>query len=118
MDMDIRVSVCLSDLRIVNLRQPVIGRYGTGIAQNQSPHGVGHCGVLLDSPVLHLHIAVYNLFVVQNGGLHIADFFSLFSVQDIGLRHIRVTCLNQNILHTVLNILNRNLSLYNFLLEI
>ena len=118
MNMDIRIPVRFSNLCVVNLGQPVISGYSTGIAQDQASHRVSHCGVFLYPPVFHFYIAVYDLFVVQDRRLHIADFFSLLSVQDIRLCHIRVACLDQYILHAVLDILHRNFPLYNFLLEI
>ena len=117
-DVDIRVSVGVRNLLVIDLGKPVIGRHCPGVAENQPAHGIGDRGILLDSPVLHLHITVDNLLIVQNRGLHVADLFPLAAVKDIGLRHLRVATLAQHRLHTVLNILHGNLFLRDFTLKI
>ena len=106
MNMDICIAVRIGNLLIVNFRQPVIGCNCSRIAQNQTSHGICHRGILLHSPVLNLYIAVDNILIIQNGGLHGAHFFALFTVQDISLCDFLITCLPQHTLYTVLNVLH------------
>ncbi len=104
MNVNIRIAVGLCNLVIVDLGQPVVGRHRTGIAQDQTAHGIRHRGILLHAPVLHLHIAVDHILVVQDRGLHGPHFLPLLTVQDISLGHFFITGLSQYLFHTVLNI--------------
>ena len=116
--MDIRVPVRLGNLIVVNFRQPVVGSHRAGIAQNQSPYRVSDCGILLNPPVLHLHIAVDNLFIIQDRRLHSPHLFSLLPVQDIGLGHISIPALAQHIFHRILNFLHLDPATLDFPLKI
>ena len=64
MKVDVRIPVGLRNLGIIDLRQPVIGRHRAGIAENQAAYRVGDGRILLYSPVLHLHVAVYYVLII------------------------------------------------------
>ncbi|MPM40564.1 hypothetical protein SDC9_87208 [bioreactor metagenome] len=96
MQVNIGAAVGVCDLLIVDFGEPVVGRDGAGVAQNEPADRIGHGGVLLDPPVRKLYIAVHHIFIVQNGRLHIAYFFALLAVQDIALGDIGVAGLNQD----------------------
>ena len=116
--MDVRVPVSVGDLIVIDLGQPVIGCYRAGIAQDQAAHRISHCGILLNSPVFHLHIAVDDLLVIQDRGFHVADLLSLLPVKDIGLGNVAVTRLDQHVLNAVLDILHRDPVVAYFILKI
>ena len=118
MDMDIRISVSFSNLIIIDLRQPVICSYCTGVAQDQSSYRIGNCRILLYTPVFYFYIAVYDLFIIQNRRFHITYFFPLLAVKDICLCHICISSLDQYILHTILNLFYRNLIIPDLILKI
>ena len=118
MDMDVCISMSICDLLVINLRQPVIGRYCSGVGQNQSAHGIGHGRIFLYTPILYLNIAVYNLFIIKDRGFHVPDLFSLLPIKDVSLGHISVSCLHQGVLHAVLNALYVNLVVLDLILKI
>ena len=80
MDMDVRTAVRLGDLIVIDLGKPVVGCHRAGVAEDQTTNGISHGGVLLHTPVLNLHVTVYHILVIQDGVLHVTDFFSLFSI--------------------------------------
>ena len=67
-DMYVGVSVCVADLVVVYLRQPVVGGNGAGIAENKAAYRIGNGGVFLNSPVVYLKIVVDDLFIVKQCG--------------------------------------------------
>ena len=106
--MDVRITMSLSDLLIINFRKPVVSSNRTGVTQNKSSYGVSNCRVFLHSPVFYLYIAVYYIFIIQNSGFHGTHFFTLLTVQNICLGSLCVSGLLQYLLYTVLNILYMN----------
>ncbi len=116
--MDRRTAVRPGDFIVIDLAQPVVGRDGAGVGQNQSAHGVGDCRILLDAPVIDLQIVVDDFLVVQERGIDIAHLLALSAVQDICLGDIRITGLGEYLLHTVLDVLNRDLLVDDLALEI
>jgi len=111
MDMDIRISVGICNLLIIDLAEPVVCRHRAGITQDQAAYGIGHCGIFLYTPVLHLYIAVYHVLIVQQSAVHAADLLPLLPVKNISLCYIRVAGLLQHMLHAVLDLLHRNASI-------
>ena len=116
--MDVGVAVGLGDLVVIDLAEPVVGGDGAGVGQDQTAHGVGHRGVLLDAPVVDPQIIVHQILVVEQGGIDVADLLSLTAVEDIGLGHVRVAALRQDLLHTVLNVLHGDLVILDLGLEV
>jgi len=57
-----------------------------------------------------MHVLIYRILIVDHGILHVADLFTLLTVENIAFRYIGISCLNQNILNTVLNHLNTDFS--------
>ena len=106
MDMDIGIAVGLCDLIIINFRKPVVCRNCSGIAQDQSSHGISNGRIFLYTPILYLNIAVHHILVIKNGGFHGAHLFPLFTVQNIGLGSLLITGLSKYLFHAVLNILH------------
>ena len=102
--MEVAVSVRVRDLLVVDLAEPVVGRDGAGVGQDQSADGVGHRRVLLDAPVEHVDIAVNGLFVIEIGGLHVAELLSLLAVEDVGLGDLLVARPGEHRLDAVLDI--------------
>ena len=80
MDVDVRIAVGLRYLLVVNFTEPVVGSHGTGVAENQPSHGIGNRGILLHTPVLHLHIAVHHVLVIQDRAVHVPYLFPLLSI--------------------------------------
>ena len=64
-DMYVGVSVCVADLVVVYLRQPVVGGNGAGIAEDKAAYRIGNGGIFLNSPVVYLKIVVDDFFVVE-----------------------------------------------------
>ena len=118
MNMQKSIAMGIGNLLIINFRQPVIGRNGSAIAQDQPTYRIGYCRVFFYPPVGHIQITIHQILIVQNSGLHIANFFPLLAIQNIGFGNICIACLNQHSLHTVLNILHLNPVIFNFWLKI
>ena len=80
MNMNIRIAVCVGNFFVINLGQPVIGCYRTGVMQNQTAYGIGNRRVFFYSPVQFIYITVYDFFVIKECRLHVADFFTIFTI--------------------------------------
>ena len=65
-----------------------------------------------------MEIVVNDLLIVKNRCVDISDLFSLLTVKDISLGNIVVACFNKNRLNAVLNALNRDFVILDFLLKI
>ena len=118
MEVDIAVPVGLGDLLVIDLTEPVVGGDGAGVGEDQSAHGVGDGGVLLDAPVIDLEVVVHQSFIVQQRGAQIADLLPLLAVEDIGLGNIGIACLAEDILHAVLDLLHGDPPVPNLVLVI
>ena len=115
--MDVRILVGICDLVIIDLGKPVVGRDGTRIMENKSADRVSNGGVLFNTPVLFLNVAVHKLLVVKDGGLHVPDLFSVLAVKDVCLCHFVVACLVEDFLNTVLDRFHADGSVLNLTLE-
>ena len=115
---DIAAAVCVGNFFVVNFRQPVVCCDGTGVAQNQTADGVGDGGIFFHAPVGRLHIAVDQLFIVQNGGTHIADLFPLLAVEDKRLGDVGISGLYKNVFNAVLNIFHGDEPMPDFRLKV
>ena len=118
MKMDGGAAVSPGDLLVIDLAQPVVGRDGAGIGQDQSAHRIGDGGVLLDPPVIDLQIIIDQFLIVEQGGIDITDLLSLFSVQNISLGHIRVAGLGKDFFNTVLDTFDCNLAVCDLVFKI
>ncbi len=116
--MDIRISVSLCDFIIVDFGKPVVGSDSARVAEDKTAYGISNGGILLNSPVVNMEIVVNDLLIVKNRCVDISDLFSLLTVKDISLGNIVVACFNKNRLNAVLNALNRDLVILDFLLKI
>ena len=117
-EVDVAVPVGLGDLLVIDLTEPVVGGDGAGVGEDQSAHGIGDGGVLLDPPVVDLEVVVYQRLVIQQGGAQIADLFPLLAVEDIGLGNVGVACLAEDVLHAVLDLLHGDPSVVDLVLVI
>ena len=117
-DMYIRVSVRVCYLVVVNFAQPVIGGYRAAVGEYQTADRIGDGGILLYAPVGSFYVAVNERLVVEHGRLHVADLFSLTSVENVSFRNVGVACLNKHGLNAVLNVLDRYLTVLDLGLEI
>ena len=106
MKVKIAVAVCLSDLLVIDFRKPVVGGDSAAIAEDQTTDRIGDGGVFLDAPVGDIEIAVDRVFEIQISGFHIAPFFRLFAVENIGFGHFTVAGLAEHCFHAVLDILH------------
>ena len=88
---------------VVDFVQPVVGSNGAAVGQDQASHRIGDRGIFLHPPVVHLQVIVHQFLVVQQGGVHVADLLPLFPVQDVGLGHIGIARVGQDLFHTVLD---------------
>ena len=61
-----------------------------------------------------MDITVHEFFIVEESGLHIADLFSLFAVQNIRLRDVLVSRSLQNTLDAVLNLFHADFPVFDF----
>ena len=118
MQMNLRIFMRLCNFIIVQLTQPVVGGNGTGVGKNQSAHRIGHRGVFFYTPVADMQIVVDNILVIQKSVLQIAQFLSLFAIQNIRLGNIIITRFDQNGFYTVLNGFYRNLFIFDFAFKI
>jgi len=118
MQMDVRVAVGVRDLLVIDLAEPVVGRDGAGIGQDQPAHGVGDRAVLLDPPVRHVDVAVDDVAVVQIGGLHQAQFFPLLAVEDVGLGHVGIPGPGQHAFDAVLNVFDGDQAVLDLCLKV
>ncbi len=118
MQVDVGVAVCLGDLLVVDLAQPVVGGDGTGVGQDQAADRVGDGGVLLDPPVVDLEVVIHDLLVVEERVAHVAHTLPLLAVEDVGLGDLVIAGLDQDRLHAVLNVLDRDAILADLGLEI
>ena len=117
MDVDVGIFMRLPDLIVIDLGQPVIGCDRAGVAQDKPAHRIGDRRVLFYTPVRDLHITVNDLFIIQQGGVQVPYLLPLLSVKDISFRHVVIACLDQDGLHTVLDILHRDQAVFYLRLE-
>ena len=118
MEMDVAVSVGVCYLFVIDLGEPVVRGDRAGVAENQSADGICDGRILFNAPVGNLDVAVNQLLVVEDGRLHVSDFFALLSVENIGLCDIGVARLAEHRLDAVLNVLNGDKSVLDLALEV
>ncbi len=118
MNVDIRISVRAGNLLIIDFREPVVCGDCPRVGQYQPAHRVCNRRVFLHAPVLHLHIAVHDLLVVEYRRLHVAHPLALLSVQDKRLGCNGITSLLQHLLCTVLNVLHMDAAVLHLALYI
>ena len=118
MEVDIAVSVGVCYLFVIDLGEPVVRGDRAGVAENQSADGICDGRILFNAPVGNLDVAVNQLLVVEDGRLHVSDFFALLSVEDIRLCDIGVARLAEHRLDAVLNVLNGDKSVLDLALEV
>ena len=110
--------VGVGDLLVIDFREPVVGGDGAGVGEDQTAHGVGDGGVLLHPPVVDMQVVVHQLLVVQHGGVQVADLLPLLAVEDVGLGHVGIARLAEDVLHAVLDVLHGDLAVMDFALVI
>ena len=64
MKMDGGGAMGLGNLLIIDLRKPIVCGDGAGVGQDESTHGIGDRGILLDAPVVDLEVVVHQILVV------------------------------------------------------
>ena len=117
-EMDVPVPVGVGNLRVVDLREPVVGGDGAGVGQDQAAHGVGDGRVLLHPPVVDVEVVVHQLLVVQHSGVEVADLLPLLAVEDVGLGHVLIAGPAQHALHAVLDVLHGDLAVADLVLVV
>ena len=108
----------LCHLGVVNFAEPVVGGDGTGIGQDQTAHGIGDGGILLDPPVVDLQVVIHQILIVEQGGTHITHLLPLLAVEDVGLGHIGVAGFGQHLFHTVLDVFHGDAAVLDLRLKI
>ena len=93
---------------VINFVEPIVGCNGTGVGQDQTAYRIGHSGIFLYPPVVDFQVVVHQVLVVQQSGVHVANLFSLFPVQDIRLGHISIARIGQDFFHAVLDAFHTN----------
>ena len=63
-------------------------------------------------------VKVHQLLVVQHGGVQVADLLPLLAVENVGLGHVGIACLAENVLHAVLNVFHGDLAVMDLILVI
>ena len=117
-EVDLRVAVGVGDLLVIDLAEPVVGGDGPGVGQDQAAHGVGDGGVLLHPPVVDLQVVVHQVLIVEQGGAHVAHLLPLLAVEDVGLGHVGVARLGEDLLHAVLDVLHGDAAVLDLGLEV
>ena len=118
MQMDGRAAVGFGNLVVIDFGQPVVGRDGARVREDETADGIGDRGVLLDTPVIDLEVVVNEVFVVEQCGIDITHLFALTTVQDVRFGNICIARFGENLLDTVLNVLDRDLVVDDLVLEI
>ena len=116
--MNVGVAVCVADFFVVNFAEPIVGGDSARVGKDKSADGIGNGGVLFYTPVLEFYVTVDELFVVENSRLHITDFFSLFTIQDISSCNVGITRLFQNRFYAVLDAFYGDLVVLNLWLKV
>ena len=80
MQMQVRIPVGVCDFPVIDLAQPVISGDRTAVGKDQPADGVRDGGIFLYPPVGNVDIAVYEVLIVQESTVQIADLFPLFPV--------------------------------------
>ena len=114
---DVGAAVRARHLVVVDLGEPVVGRDGAGVGQDEAAHGVRDRGVLLHAPVLNLDVLVHEVLVVQQRRVGVAHLLALLAVQDVGLRHVGVPGGGEHLLHAVLHVLDADDAVFDLRLE-
>ena len=91
MNVNLCASVRIGNFLIVNLGQPVVSGYRARVAQNKTADRISNGRVFFYAPVGRFYIAVYQFFVVYNRGLDIAEFFTIFTIQNVAFRNVVIT---------------------------
>ena len=117
-DVHIAVLVCVGDLIIINLGEPVVCGDCAGIGEDQTADGVGDRRILLDAPILYLDVAVHQLLIVKERGLHVAELLPLAAIEDVRLGNIVIARTDQDGLHAVLNVLDGDLAVLDLRLKV
>ena len=89
-----------------------------GYDTDEAADGIGDGGILLYPPVVDLQVIVYQILVVEQSGVDVADLFPLFAVENVGLGHIRIAGLGEDFFHTVLDILYGDAVVFDLLFKI
>ncbi len=118
MNVDIRISVRIADLIIIDLAQPVVGRDRTGVGKDQTADRICNGTVFLDTPVKRIQIIIDDLLIVQRRFLDVSDILTLSAVQNICFRNIVISRFTQHLLHGVLNLFNTDLTFFDLRLKI
>ena len=103
---------------VVNFAQPVVSRDLSAVVKDKASDAVCYGRIFLDSPVFVADVAVDGLFVVEDRGLHFAEFFALFSVKDVSLCYRGVAAFFKSVLNAVLNVFDLDYVVVDLALEI
>lgn len=116
-DMNLSLAVSFCDFIVVDFAEPVVCCHRAGVGKDKTAHRVRDRRVFLDAPVVDFEIVVHRVLVVEHGGVHLAEFFVLFSVKNVGFCHFDVARLNEDDLNGVLNILDAYDVAFNLVVE-
>ena len=116
--MEITVSMSVCNLFIIDFTEPIVCSDGSRVGENKTADRVCDSTVFFYSPVTELKIVIHYALVIESGRLHIPDFFSLLSVEDIRLCNILISSLREDTLYTVLYVFYSNLSIFDLRREV
>ena len=91
------------DCRCVDIFEPVVRRYRTGIMQDKPSERKIDIGIFVYPPIAFAQVAVHCFINIDHQPLCIADRFPLRTVQDKRLCYARFIMLDQNIFDNILN---------------
>ena len=80
MNVDRRTTMCLCDLFIIYLTEPVVCGHGSGVAQNKSSETVCDSTVFLHTPVIYPEVVIHQLLVVEQRARGVASVLMLLSI--------------------------------------
>ena len=118
MQMQVRTTVGVGDFLVINLAEPVVRGDGATVGQDQAADGVVDGGILLDTPVISLEIGIDQFLVVKQALFRLTHVLVLFPVEDVRFGDGAVAGKGERGLDAVLDVLDGNLSILDFLLVV
>ena len=115
MEMQVTVAMGISDLGVIDLAEPIVGRDGAGVGENEAAQGVGDGRVFLDAPIVDFQVAVNDFLIIQQSVLGLPYVGVLLAIQDVCLGHVEVAGFGQDFLDAVLDVFNRQGAADNFM---
>ncbi len=107
MKVDEALTVCVSNLFVIDFAQPVVSSDSTRVREDKTANRKSDGGVFLDSPVLiRSDVSIDKLLVVDEGIFSLSDLFMLIAVENVGFGGILIADFHECLFDDILNFLN------------